>query len=272
MIYKGQIPLLEQPKLGSKNIERIFRGSQLVYGNPVTIIGYGTPPSQDANCIIHWDFGNPASYPGTGTTVTDLKGLRNGTLSGTGYTYNSAIDKGVLQSSDKSSKININSLAGSAFATLTGVTFEYLFKTYETLTGDNNLAEYGIEAPNRTIAQIGWQQFSPSPRRIHSNMNAQIGERLTTFNTNAPTNAWNHIVITCGRNVPNLIYLNGTNVATVQSANYAANETWVYDVNGSIYGGGGGCMIGQFGVWRMYSVALSSAEVLANYNFFDTII
>lgn len=38
MIYKGQIPLLEQPKLGSKNIQRIFRGSQLVYGNPALVL------------------------------------------------------------------------------------------------------------------------------------------------------------------------------------------------------------------------------------------
>lgn len=269
MIYKGQIPLLEQPKLGSNNIERIFRGSELVYGNPVPIIGYGTPPSQDANCIIAWDFGNPASYPGSGTTVTDLKGLRNGTLSGTGYTYNSGIAKGVLQSSVKSSRINISSLAGSSAATLTGVTFEYFFKTYTTLSGDNNLSNWGTEAPNRTIAQIGWQQFA-SPKRIFANMNAQIGERFTTYNSTAPSNAWNHIVITCGRSVPNLIYLNGTNVATIQSTNYNASETWVYDVNGSIYGGGGGCMIGQFGVWRMYKVALTSAEVLANYNFFVT--
>jgi hypothetical protein len=34
MIYKGQIPLLEQPKLGSKNIEKIYRGNRVVYGTP----------------------------------------------------------------------------------------------------------------------------------------------------------------------------------------------------------------------------------------------
>lgn len=33
MIYKGQIPLIEQPKLGSNNIERIFLGDSIVYGS-----------------------------------------------------------------------------------------------------------------------------------------------------------------------------------------------------------------------------------------------
>ena len=74
-----------------------------------SIAGYGTPPSQDASCIIHWDFGNPASYPGSGTTVTDLKGFRNGTLTGAGYTYDSSVVKGVLQSSNKSSNIDNSS-------------------------------------------------------------------------------------------------------------------------------------------------------------------
>jgi hypothetical protein len=32
MIYKGQIPLLKQPTLGSNNIERIYRGDNVVYG------------------------------------------------------------------------------------------------------------------------------------------------------------------------------------------------------------------------------------------------
>jgi hypothetical protein len=234
-----------------------------------SIIGYGTPPSQNANCIIHWDFGNPASYPGSGTTVTDLKGFRNGTLTGTGYTYQSGVVKGVLQSSVKSSNIDISSLSGSAADTLTGVTFEYLFKTYTTLSGDNNWANWGTEAANRTLYQGGWQQFA-SPRRIYSNLNGQLTERFITYGSTAGNNNWYHVVTTAGAGIPNTIYRNGTNVAA--SANYSASETFRFDVNGDIYGGGGGCIIAQFAVFRMYKVPLTASEVLANYNFFDTIV
>lgn len=45
-----------------------------------------TMPS--TNLVVHYDAGNTSSYPGTGTTVTDLQGNVNGTLSGA--TYDSA--------------------------------------------------------------------------------------------------------------------------------------------------------------------------------------
>jgi surface protein len=38
MIYKGQTPLLKQPKLGSNNIERIFLGANLVYGTKLPLL------------------------------------------------------------------------------------------------------------------------------------------------------------------------------------------------------------------------------------------
>lgn len=66
MIYKGQIPLLEQPKLGSKNIERIFRGSQLVYGNPVPPVPVVTRD------IFAWYDAQDSTL--VGTTISDLSG------------------------------------------------------------------------------------------------------------------------------------------------------------------------------------------------------
>lgn len=230
-----------------------------------SIVGYGTPPSQDANCIIAWDFGNPASYPGSGTTVTDLKGFRNGTLTGAGYTYDSSVVKGVLQSSNKSSNIDIASLGATAY---TGGTFEYLFKTYTTLTNDNVLMSW---LPSPTVGEINIQQFPSSPpKRIYFGVDGQLTGRSTTFGKTFGSSEWFHIVGTFGQNIPLTVYINGVSVAS--TANYSVGETFVWDTAGDIYGGGGGCIIAQFAVWRMYSVPLTAAEVLANYNFFDTIV
>jgi hypothetical protein len=229
-----------------------------------SIAGYGTPPSQDANCIIHWDFGNPASYPGSGTTVTDLKSFRNGTLTGAGYTYQSGVAQGVLQSSNKSSNIDIASLGATAY---TGGTFEYLFKMYTTLSDDNVLLDW---VPDPTVGQLNIQQFA-SPKRIQINMQGELeATKTVNFNTTFASSGWQHLVVTFGQSVPSTLYLNGTSLAA--SSNFGASDTFVWNTAGDIYGGGGGCIIAQFAVWRMYSVPLSGAEVLANYNFFETII
>jgi len=45
----------------------------------------GTPTQRTSNLVVHYDAGNSSSYPGSGTTVTDLQGNFNGTLSGVGY-------------------------------------------------------------------------------------------------------------------------------------------------------------------------------------------
>ena len=52
--------------------------------------GFYSPPrgTAAANLILHYDIGNAASYPGSGATVTDLKGNSNVTLYN-GPTYSS---------------------------------------------------------------------------------------------------------------------------------------------------------------------------------------
>jgi hypothetical protein len=70
MIYKGQIPLLEQPKLGSNNIERIFRGSQLVYGNPAPSLDPDAQAFLTATSIT-----DPTITTAINDLVVTLKGL-----------------------------------------------------------------------------------------------------------------------------------------------------------------------------------------------------
>ena len=47
---------------------------QKVAGDPAP------PPLVTTNLILHWDFGDSSSYPGTGTTVYDLEGYRDCTF------------------------------------------------------------------------------------------------------------------------------------------------------------------------------------------------
>jgi hypothetical protein len=53
MIYKGQTPLLKQPKLGSNNIEKIYRGNRVVYGTPDPFSTTGGTITQYDGYTIH---------------------------------------------------------------------------------------------------------------------------------------------------------------------------------------------------------------------------
>lgn len=86
-------------------------------------VGYGNPPSQDGNCVIFYDIGNPSSYPGSGTAITDLKGNADGTLYGSGWTYDSGEGEGVLDQSGKGSNARYVEIANPGFSGFTGTTF-----------------------------------------------------------------------------------------------------------------------------------------------------
>jgi hypothetical protein len=47
---------------------------------PFSFLNTGTSPVLDNGLILNYDISNAASYPGTGTTVTDLTGSSNATL------------------------------------------------------------------------------------------------------------------------------------------------------------------------------------------------
>lgn len=74
------------------------------------------PPFISESLLGHWDMGSPYSYPSTGTTLTDLKAVRNGTLTN-GPTF--AADRGGLifdgtnQWVDVGSGTDFNSSSGS---------------------------------------------------------------------------------------------------------------------------------------------------------------
>ena len=64
-------------KLG--RFSSVHNPTQRIYKKPAAVVSV----VPGATLQMYWDIGNNASYPGTGTTITDLSGNgRNGTLSG----------------------------------------------------------------------------------------------------------------------------------------------------------------------------------------------
>ena len=80
-----------------------------------------TPPLVTTNLISHWDFGDPSSYPGTGTTVSDLEGYRDGTfLNMTSGNVTTEFDGSIRTSTTPSSTTRRITYSGGGFPVPSG--------------------------------------------------------------------------------------------------------------------------------------------------------
>lgn len=276
-IYLGSTDLSSATfKLGSSDVSALYMGSTQVWAPAAA--GYGTPPSQDSNCVIFYDIGNASSYPGSGTTITDLKGNADGTLYGSGWTYDSGVSEGVLDQSGKGGSTRYVEIANPGFSGFTGTTFEMLWRNDQTLADDNVIARWVAGAGySDTLWESNIQQYGGSPpNRIFNDAVSEQGTNASdiVYAWTPALNQWYHIVWTMEQGGYFKVYINNSNVGTSTNT-FGASDTFLWDTIGAIYGSDnytGGNWVGQWGSFRHYSVALSAAEVTANYNYYDAIV
>ena len=214
--------------------------------------------------VLYLDAANRYSYPGSGTTWSDIsRGGNNGTLVN-GPTYNSANGGSIVfdgtndyvtipyQSSlglSSQGTLNIwcypTTLSQGAFAGLVGMT-----------TGGN---------PNQQSYYLHWRKFN-------NTIQAAI-QNAGTYNfieTPLPTSiAWYNFTFTWNGTSINL-YQNGTSVATPKSQTINAQAlTSPVDIGGRMFqgdGGASGYFAGYIPITQIYNRALNATEVLQNYN------
>jgi len=215
--------------------------------------------------IIHYDFGNTSSWPGSGTTVTDLSGTSNtGTLAFTGTAPDYSTENG-------GSVVFIDSFS------------QYLYTT----TLYTNPQSFTISAWFKTAAANGKKIIGFQSARIGTTADAH--DRQIYIGTDGKLyfgvydgavksaispltyndNNWYHVAGTYGGEGTTVrLYVNGVSIATNTASNAenssgywrigAYRNTWV--------NGGDGYYIGNIGVVQVYNRGLSSVEVLQNFN------
>lgn len=215
----------------------------------------GGLPIVTDNLILHYDISNSSSYPGSGTTVTDLSPTgRNATLVG-GPTFTTTFggelvfddvdDYGTVTGSSP-----LNALSNFTVEMVAAVNsisnFDGLFfKTSTNLWNDgfgcyyeNNFLKFWLNAYNLNI--------------VSYNIGANEPVKHYTFSYN-------------GSQLK--LYVNGVNVSNFSYSSAILNTSanllfFARPVSGGI----GGFSGGDFYIFRMYSDALSDAEVLSNFN------
>ena len=224
--------------------------------------GVSTPSRPVANPIVtsglvlHLDAGNTASYPGSGTTWTDLSGNGyNGTLSN-GPTYSSA--NGGSIGFDGSNDIV------SSFSTQISGTGS---KTISSWIKLNTTSRAGI-AGTRSLTEWGWG-FTVNRSGVGTlDFYDTQGSSLSAA-AGLGTNIWYHVTVTFDDSRMVTLYVNGSQVG-ISSTPFAA-------LNASTFNGVIGNedeytnpfyhpFKGNIAQVSIYNRALTAAEVLQNYN------
>ncbi len=204
--------------------------------------------------VLHLDAGNAASYPGSGTTWTDLSGAgNNGTLIN-GPTY-SAADGGqiVFDGVDDYSRSNFSTSFSQNTAT---------FMAWVKRTGS---------VPNAGIifGRGGSGSTGANGVNIHEDVNT-IGYHWnnTGWNWNSgiliPLNTWCLVTLTITPSVVTA-YLNAGTQSASQSVSYGITTQPFFDV-GADGNYGGRVFKGSIAIARIYNRALSAAEITQNFD------
>ena len=211
-----------------------------------------------ANLVLHLNAANSASYPGSGTTWTDLSTSQvNATLTNVTFTTNYFTFNG-----------STSTCRTTDWPTWNGQAHTMESWVYPTATAqDGFIFEKGVSV-NTQYSNF----FSSGGSFYYRTIGLSPQDVTFTTATYVTANAWNHIVCTYNGAGTKTIYVNGAQVAqTTGITGVIASSPAGY--NGSsigIYGGGSGAasyyFSGRISVIRLYNNALTLAEVIRNYN------
>ena len=215
--------------------------------------------------VLCLDAGNPKSYPGSGTTWTDLSGLGNtGTLvNGVGYNGSNGGSLSFDGSNDYVNFTDKNELTFTDARFSLEVFFRYVDKT----NADNSLLgkrDYGL-----TQREYNFYVYEPSSTpTLRFIISSNLTANWTAVETPAiQKNVWYHAVATSDSGVGR-IYLNGSLSATNSSMHSSTtNGTSPLSV-GCAFNSGSAVQFfnGSIPLVRLYNRALTASEIQQNYN------
>jgi hypothetical protein len=216
--------------------------------------------------VMHLDAGNAASYPGSGTTWTDLSG--NG--------KNATLVNGVSYSSDNGGVLTLDGVddymsLDSTLSVATNAPFSIELCFYITSFANTYPNLIQLKTNTSYSYQISFTSFAPPNGYSGVIFGATSGDSWKRINTleQLIENTWNHIVLTySGSGSDNInsynFYRNNINYVSLGNANdFGAtgqfNHIGTIDANRFFFNG-------KLPIARIYNRALSAAEVEQNFN------
>jgi hypothetical protein len=212
-------------------------------------MGLGHSPSIVMDgLVLSLDAGNFRSYPGTGNTVYDLSGSGNTSDLINGPTYLSS-NLGTFVLDGTNDYINVNSLANILSKTAyTKIAYIYI----SNFTTSNNIISGGFSGEHAF-----WMFGTNKLNAGHNGAwNTVVGATSLSLNT------WYFAAVTYNNSTGWKLYLNGVEDGTsANTTTFTGNQEIVIGAYSS-----GNNFTGRISNVQVYNRALSSQEILQNYN------
>ena len=230
---------------------------------------FAGPDISESGLVLALDAGNTKSYPGSGTTWSDLSGNgNNGTLTnGPTYSSGSLSFDGVNDYVDLGANAKLQSIGSDA-------TIDCWFKSTDVDSsrfgvivgwgdGDLYFSNFGIG---------NWGSFS-SLESIYLGYNNAVQCYVNETSSTYHDGNWHHAVVTIGSN-NHKIFVDGIQKTLVfsRSDSYSVSNVFGYSVGTTInvsrrpYGGGGGYFKGNIPIVKIYNKVLTAQEIQQNFN------
>jgi len=220
---------------------------------------FATPASVTTNLALWYDPDNSVSYPGTGTTINNLANTAlSGTMSNITYTDPYFVYNGT------NSQVSVadNALLEPGTSDWTMEAWVYLSNT---TGGKVVLGKFNNGGGSNAV--------SYSIRISGSNLFAQMGDGSGSYVNSTsytlPLNTWTQVVYVWKAGATKTLetFINGASIGVVthslSSLLNSSNPLYLGSYNGGEYSQ---WMAGRIGIARLYSAALTSSQVLQNYN------
>jgi hypothetical protein len=224
---------------------------------------YGNPELVTDGLILYLDAGNANSYPGSGTTWTDISGNGNtGTLVN-GPTFNSA-NGGSIVFDGINDYVTIP--YSSTLNTPSGATYEFWLKNDGTKTAcflNRGTADTGTNGDNPRI-------YHYNTNKLYIDWNTLAGSDRYADNVTYNELAFNNLVFIFSPAQPFVVYANSVALSVTMSGSASSDATLLNNNNPIILGGALWGAVpyyaGKIASVKLYNRALSSAEITQNFN------
>jgi hypothetical protein len=236
-------------------------------GNPLrlgTFYGKSIPFVPSTTAIIYYDPGQTASYPGSGTTLTNIG--QAGSVTGTtglisGVAYNSGVAGGVFDFDGISDKITFGQY--NFPATMTVMAWVYPRSEFSI---NNLMSNAGANLATNGF-KLSWNNWETQDRQVVFEAgNGSSGNVRTTPSDTVVENSWQMLTWAINFNTPTVtIYKNITSQTLsggiVSSISRNNPSWWLGAMGGSSYQ-----MDAYLGEFKIWDSTLTLAQITTEYN------